>query len=99
MGRESLKKLQDGVLESKGIYPVYVAVMLFASVFTPANNTARDIIQITLASVAFFPLLYAYFRYKKNRTREQNRILKFHTIVWGCIIFGRLCSYSCKSIF
>lgn len=54
MGRESLKKLQDGVLESKGIYPVYVAVMLFASVFTPANNTARDIIQITLASVAFF---------------------------------------------
>jgi len=53
MGRESLKKLQDGVLESKGIYPVYVAVMLFASVFTPANNTARDIIQITLASLFF----------------------------------------------
>lgn len=92
MNKYNLEKLQEEVIESRGLYPKYIAVMLFAAIFTPDRSIWSESFRFIVSAIGFLPLLAITIKYKPIRTREQNRILKQHVIAWGVIFCS--CLYS-----
>lgn len=92
MNKYNLEKLQEEVIISRGLYPKYIAIMLFATIFTPDRNIWTESFRFIVSTIGFLPLLVITIKYKRMRTMEQSRILKQHVIAWGVIFLS--CLYS-----
>lgn len=92
MGKFNLENLQEEVIESRGVYPKYIAIMLVVTIFTPDRNIWTESFRFIVSAIGFLPLFVITIKYKRSRTMEQSRILKQHVLAWGVIFFS--CLYS-----
>lgn len=64
MDKYNLEKLQEEIIECRGLYPKYIAIMLFVTIFTPDRNVWTESFRFIVSTIGFLPLLVITIKYK-----------------------------------
>ena len=86
MIKANLQKIQDDILEHKGLQSIYCFFLILSLVVTHADFPVfSETIRALVSGTGFVMLLLMFFNCRQGRTAEQNKLIGSYTIFLGLL--------------